>query len=189
MFFIKLLLFGIFWLFSYYKLFILLLFSPLINYTFNNCVSNNYWIDNDNLYFNILGSLIWYINFIYIKLLDVYNNNKNNIIISNIDKCIVKLNNFNNLLFFMISLFRLSKKSYNPKIIPVNIDNFELTINLLDKIIKSKIDYELKEESKKIYKILTKDLKNHFLYTKKDNNLFKLIKSQLDDSYEVINSN
>ena len=47
---------------------------------------------------------------------------------------------------------------------------------------------KLKEESKKVYKILTKDLKNHFLNNKKDNNLFKLIKSQLDDSYEVINN-
>ena len=126
MFFIKLSLFGLFLLFGLYKLFILLLISPLISYTFNNCINNNYWVNDDNLYFTILGSIIWYINFIYIKLSNLYNNNKQNIVIRYVDNTYITLNNLNNLIFFIISLFKKSKQSYNPKIIPININNFEL---------------------------------------------------------------
>ena len=173
-------------LFGFYKFFILLLISPLVNYTFNNCITNNYWINDDNLYFNILGNFIWYINFIYIKLINIYNKNKNNKIIGYIDNTINKLDNFNNLIFFMLSLYNQPKEVYNPKIIPININNFELTIKLLDKLNNSNLDLELKNECEKIYKILTNDLKNHFKKKKKDNTLFKLIKSQLDESYEII---
>jgi hypothetical protein len=187
MFYIKLLLILFLWFFSLYKLLILFLMIPLFNLVYHYSVINNYWLDSDNLYIKIVGNIILYINFCNFYLSKIYKNNKKNIIFNFFDYSIIYLENINNKLlslfssiYIMISLFLpVINQSYNPKIIPVNIDNFQLIINLLDKLKEEKLSIELHNNIDNVYYIMTKDLRIHILnkpINKKKNNLINLIK-------------
>ncbi len=160
---------------------------PLFNLVYHYSVINNYWLDSDNLYIKIVGNIILYINFCNFYLSKIYKNNKKNIIFNFFDYSIIYLENINNKLlslfssiYIMISLFLpVINQSYNPKIIPVNIDNFQLIINLLDKLKEEKLSIELHNNIDNVYYIMTKDLRIHILnkpINKKKNNLINLIK-------------
>lgn len=189
MIFIKLFLILFFWFFSLYKLLISFLMIPLLKLVYNYSIINNYWSDSDNLYFKIIGNIILYINLCNTYFTKIYKNNRKNAIIMNIDYGINYLENINNKIsaffysiYVMISLFLpVNNQSFNPKIIPMKIDNFQLMINLLEKLKEEKLENELKDDINNIYNLMTKDLRVHILNKpvnkNKKNNLLDLIKS------------
>ena len=162
---------------------------PLLKLVYNYSIINNYWSDSDNLYFKIIGNIILYINLCNTYFTKIYKNNRKNAIIMNIDYGINYLENINNKIsaffysiYVMISLFLpVNNQSFNPKIIPMKIDNFQLMINLLEKLKEEKLENELKDDINNIYNLMTKDLRVHILNKpvnkNKKNNLLDLIKS------------